>query len=1058
MVTICLYSAMKSKSVRFSSDEAEIKTDHSSSSEAICYLKPVTEHVLTPVASQLEIAKLEAEAILGSPELSDKTSSVTFVETLLLRLLDDLNSGKLSKDEIMKLASYSMDIIQSAETDNNQDDVIVEVPEEAETEGPYLAASSSSVIAKKMVDFTLSKILSDVQTGSVHPEDIASLTVSLMDNVAGCDSGEAVSDSDSALEAYIDSTLQRASSTAKDKREDSPVCDAMLDDFMVSTLKKLIHDLEEEVLTKEQIQHLAASVTEETKCIIPRPIDNVEKQEDVQTVLRELLLQLQSGDFGIQTMYQVVFAIVCAYNTMKSPSKPDVEKHFTELLNDLLLTVEQKTASGELGEININIVHEATTRLSQTKLDSKQIEEISSCLVDNQAVSDCHVSMSDDDGTKLEKASLVISNAKLMFENGNNATTLQQGMENVAEAVINVVHDPCTSPTFVDVFTNILQELKRVVENIEGSHDMSAADLQDLIDQIASNSIGQDVLLEIASSVVRVIRSPVKSESSFAAGLAVKCSLNAVLDDFRNGTLDNSFIQEMIGSLKVCLTAAESRGRKTPSFINSLSSFLKNVLDQLTFKVQTGELTEDDIAELSQMFKSKISHKDEASEKEQVIENKTQVVQGEANTDTQDITNILHYIQHFVDNTQLDELNAEEAHDIGKKLIKCGQKLVKSFRDNASVPVTPCTDTVADNIVEEVIKNLQLEIESGILSTETLKDVTKVIIDSTSTSEIANEVVANTFNGIQRDINRGYQPANISSVPSLNHSPSASTVASHIVMQTIDSICKDILLKGIPPTMISSLASTIIADLSGENPLIRALPEEFQRFKPTIVNIIQCLKEDKVSESCAESMFCLILEKYKTCVLESQGEEQDAEDLSSEDLSLINTLVVETLDNVRRSVTKGRMEYKAFSIPSIPHSEDSSIIAIDLIDTCLENIKRSVAAEKAMPEQPKHDLVDFILEILTRLQSELVDGTISNLSMAHFYKAISDDSSDMKSLEANAAGNLSIVVNDIRRFREHSEFVHRIIETYLMPDKSSDEVFSDPLKAIEVILVNVSSV
>ncbi|KAL4224670.1 Fibrous sheath-interacting protein [Mactra antiquata] len=1123
--------AMKSKSVRFSAEEAEeIKAELSSSSASLIHLKPVAEHVLTPVASQLEIAKLEAEAILGSPEVSDKTSSVTFVETLLLRLLDDLNSGKLSKDEIMKLASYSMDIIQAVEIENQSDHVIIEESDDTDAEGPYLAASSSSVIAKKMVDFTLSKILSEVKSGSVHHEDIASLTVSLMDNIAGVETDEMI-ESDSALDAYIDSAVKIATSTAADPREDSPVCDALLDNFMVTTLRKLIHDLEDEILTREEVQKLAASLTEETQKVLPQLEGNIEKQEDVQNVLHELLEQLQSGTVDFQTMYQVVFAIVCSYNTMKSEHTLGAEEQLTALLKDLLITVEQKVANGELDDIDINIIQDAASMLANTSLDLQQIEKISKSISKTETDSECKITEPDDtySATKI----VIEAVSKLQLVNAKSDQTVRHCIETVAKAVIDAVKDTSVSPTFVDIFVTLLQELKQAVESIEGVNDASVHDIVELINRISSNQMNKEMILEIASTVVNVVRSPVKSQSSFAASLAVKDSLKAVLNDVKEGNVNDIFLQEMATSLSTCLNAAESTNQKTSSFLTALSSFLRNVLDQLSFKVQTGEMTEEDIIELTNLMKQK-NEKVDTADKEMMTEKETSPPPDSPEEEAVDLTYILHHIQTFIYNAESSELSASEMNDIGIKLIECGKKLVHSRQENVSVPVTPCTvctEVVADEVVEEVIRNLQIEIESGLLSKETLKEVTKVIIDSASASDIANGVVNNTIRGITRDVDRGYQPDDIQSIPTMTHSPSASTVASHIVLQTIHSIGKDISARGIPPIMISSLASTIISDLSGEKPLIRALPEEFQRFKPTIVNIVKCLKEDKVSHSCAESMFCLILEKYKACVLEVQ-EELSSENLSNEDLSLINTLVVETLDNVRRSVTKGRMENKAFSIPSMPHSddtsiiandvinkyienikttvaeekamppvpdkpndeislidavvaetmdsvrrsvvkgrmekkdfsipsmphsEDSSVIAVDLIDACLQSIKRHVAAEKAMPPEPKHDLIDFILEIMSQLQVELADGTISNLSMAHFYKAISHDSCDMKTLEQNAAVNLTTVVNDIRQYREHSDFVHRILDTYLIPDKSSDEVFSDPLKAIEAILVNVSS-
>ncbi|MEW8546050.1 MAG: hypothetical protein AB2693_21210 [Candidatus Thiodiazotropha sp.] len=224
-----------SRSVRFVTEEEEIPVTTTEDEDvAFQYFRPVAEHVLTPVASQLEIQQMEAEAILGSPAFTDRTTSVSFVETLLLRLLDDLNSGRLTNEEIMKLASYSMDILQTREADAQKQAVIMEAFE-GDMEGPFIVSSSSSILAKQMVDFTLGKILDDIKSGKIVPADMAGLTATVL----GEPSGEAVEGlSETELDDFIDETIQVCVSRAQDSREDSPVCDALLDDFMDTTLKR----------------------------------------------------------------------------------------------------------------------------------------------------------------------------------------------------------------------------------------------------------------------------------------------------------------------------------------------------------------------------------------------------------------------------------------------------------------------------------------------------------------------------------------------------------------------------------------------------------------------------------------------------------------------------------------------------------------------------------------------------------------------------------------------------------------------------------------------------
>lgn len=641
-----IFTAVISKSVRFGSEEDEVKIDNMLSS-IDCYIeedvqfKPVSSHLVTPCASTIDVEQFETEAAHG---LSDKTSSASFVETLLLRLLNDLNSGRLGNDDIMKLSSYAMEIIQSSGVDGSKDDAIAEVPRENDDEGLYLASSSSSIIAKHMVDFTLSKILSDIKNGNIHHEDLASLTLYFLDSIASDESSVSICLSEIDLNSYIADAIYRATSSALEPRDDSPVCEALLDNFMVVTLKNLITYLE---------------------------------------------------------------------------------------------------------AVNVDLMN----------VDAK------------------------------------------------------------------------------------------------------------------------------------------------------------------------------VG---------------------------------------------------------------------------------------------------------------------GNTMIQCGKRLVKSSILNSS-----STDIATDDVSEHVNRNLQLELASGLLSKESFKEVTKVIIDKSSISDTASEAMNQTLKGIYRDIDRGYQPDKILSVPTSIESPSVSSIASYVVIHTLESIIRDISNRGIPQSMTSSVASSLVANITGYKPkrLDENLPQHVKRFTPNIFNIIDSLREDQVSQVYANEMFCLILEKYRDCVLcHTEYHIEKEEQLPDEDVELINSFVMETLHNIERSVAKGQMNNKVCSIPSMPHSDDTSVMVSDLIDTCLCDIRNDM-----VDVQSKHDIVDFILEIVIRLQSEFADGTISSQSMAHFFQAISDEHMDMKMLEVNASPNLAKVIVDIRRCGGNSEYVHRILERYLTPDTSDDEVFGDPLKAIEAILINISS-
>lgn len=1081
--------AVHSRSVRFSNEEEEISPkvpeveihflDQVNDS---MQFKPVAEHILTPCASQLEIQKLEAEAILGSPEVGDKTNSVSFVETLLLRLLDDLNSGRLSKEDIMKLATYSMDIIQSTEAETLKDDVIAE---ETDGEGPYLATSSSSVIAMKMVDFTLGKILSDIEQGNVHHDDLASLTVSLLESSDIGESSASLSVSDADLDAYIEDTIRAASASAMDPREDSPICDALLDEFMITTLKNLINDLDDEVLTKGQIESLAMSIQQETKKVFPDDSDtDIQTAEDIQNVLQSVLGKLKTRGMNMQALYQIVFAIVYSYNMLKSPPTPCFEKKVTDLMKDILYTVEQQVASGLLSDVNINIIHEANKRISNTKLDVGKIEKLSPSIISVVSKPEvvCKTSSSEIARSIVEDA---LVKAQQRLKANESDPKLIEGVQNVAESIImNIQGDIDESNTSLDtltgIFLGILEQVKAILDESGEVGGVQGDDIASLIDHIKARSIQAEEISSMAESVVRILKSPVKSESSFAADVVTKNILLKIKDDLTERSLEDDIVNEIVRTLKTCCKAAVAHDSKSPALLQSLASFLKTVLGQVTYKVECGELDERDIAELSRALKSKIDKastfaeadvsaypsEDTALEKtlqeqshsEQHIETQEKHLDtGISASTNSDLKTILDHLFNILDELELGEVEEETAQTLGKRLMECGKKLLSSCPGDSPGKTASGTDRLADDVVEEVIRTLQLEIDSGILTKDSLKELTKAIISTTSDSDIADEIINHTMRGIQRDIEKGYDVGKLTSYPTLDHSPSASTIASHVVMQTIDIIQKEILRKGINKTVINSIASSVMSMMTNESFDIKNLQSEFQNVRKTVSKITECLKEDSISRADAEKIFCVILENYKKCFAGTDNLEEISEDrLSEDDILLVDELVSETLKNIERSVVKGRIQGTQYSIPSLPHSDDSSVIAEKAIEVCLDNIRNDLNGADTM-SYTKPAIVDFILDIVTKLKQELLDGTVSDLSMAHFFQTISNDNSDLKTLESNAVHNLDNVISDIRKNRSDSVYVRRILETYLLQDQDSSGIFGDPLKAIESILINVSS-
>ncbi|XP_052222225.1 uncharacterized protein LOC127838469 isoform X2 [Dreissena polymorpha] len=1027
--------ASKSRSVRFSNDDSDtsqscpLVTIHSSSdvyNEVPAQYKPVTDHVLTPCASALQMAADDDDAI---PEASDieKTAPITFVETFLLRLLDDLNSGRLSEEDIAKLASYCVDQFGSSKTAAQGEGVTSSVVE-CQTGETYVTTSSSSVIAAKMVDFTLDKILTQLYSGSITPDELASLTVSLIDLVTGSQSPDDMSN-DSELDGYIKDTLRTATSSALDPREDSPVCDAIVDDFVLKTLSHLIQDLENDSLTKEQIKLIAKSIKDGQQDVPAK-----DEQSDIHNFLQNMLHQLELGTMDFQSLYQIVFAIVYTYKQIKEPQSDGFENRVTSLLRELLQTVEQQVDSGMIEDIDISIVREANNRMTNSSLDMDQIQEISTSIV-NLCEVDIPVALHSAAST----VETVLSQTKEKLQNNEIDNDFHHNVQNVAEAVISAISRK--SPDLKDVFIQVLEKIHSFVDEEGGVGEFSTSDIDLVISQLKKNEILNDQILEIARAVVIALNHPIKSESSQEASMTVKESLREILREIQDGIIQSSCLSDVIHAIQECCNAAKSHDMHYSDFLQKLASFLRRVLDKLTYQILTGTINDTAFENLTRKSSSSFirvdAHLPPLEKSKHVKESLT--------THSK---HILVSLQQLIDRIDSGDVRMDECNSIGKYLIQCGSKLTQKASYKSS-----STDVVANDVVEEVIQTLQLEIESGTIKGDSLLEMTSAIL-STSTSESAVNSVDTTFTrkNIQRR-SQNYQASKGDSCPTLT-SRSASTIASQLVSEVIDIIRRDLMQRGVPNSILPSIASSVVTLLVGSQ---RADAfTELDKYRPIINNIIDCLKTEKLEEKCVCEIFAVILENYKTIFADSEENTYEQKDeLCEEDAVLVHTLVNETLSNIERRLAKGQLTKASLSAPSISHSGNTSLVASDLVSACLNQIRHDLTHVTVKSISPK-PVADFIIDIITNLQMQLEQGLVSSLSMALFYQAVSNDRSDLHTLETNASHKLQTVVSDIKMKGQGSVYVKNIVNTYLSRNYQ-DVISTDPLKAIESILMSVSS-
>lgn len=813
--------------MRFSQEEEEIKTEIlQDSDQSQDIYRPVTEHVLTPCHSE-----------------SDFTHPVSsFMETLLLRLLDDLNCGRLSNDDVMKLASYSMEAIQgAAEVAGKKRATKQSVLED--DDGFYIVDSSSSILASKMVDFTLDRILNDIKAGKVHHDDLASLTISLLDNVSKSSS---VSLPDSELNEFVEETLRVAAKSAMDPRDDTPVCDAIVDDFTVQTLQELIHGLQNESINKEQIQYLATEVSKSVE--LTKSDSDIHTQHEILQVLQDMLEHLRSGSVDFRTMYNVVFTIVNCYSRMTDASLRTFESGIVHQLSRILQLLEGKAVSGELDAGEHSKIRDASQRLSSLKNNLFQSEEIITCILALDSNLDSELSSSQAVYSAVESA-LVKTKDKLVSDEVD--INLQKSLQALTGSIIAEATDQ-QSPSVREIFAAILEHIKTFIEENGDIADWSVADVNNLISMIESDELGSCELIVLANAVVRVLKSPVQSDSSFAATVAVKQSLKEILNDMDVGVIEHRCIEEIVKALRHCGVAARMRDINMPLLMVALASLFRSVLYKLTRQLETGVLTEDDVLELCNTMREKVTEGIQASD-------------FETDPSSVDASHVIRYIHYFVEEIESGRIRAEKAQEIGEMIVRASKKVSLE----SQIP-----EQRQEYDVTQAISDLEAEIKAEDFSSQSVKDVTKTIISSTS--ETAIQAVESVLRNIDRDVCEDRPLAQISSVPECH--------------------------------------------------------------------------------------------------------------------------------------TIG----------------------------------------------PSADLVDFVLNVVVRLQTELSNNVISNLSMAYFFKAISDDTSDLKTLEDNAPENLCKVICDITGKGRYSLYVDRILNTFLIPHQH-DCTLTDPVKAIDAILVMVSS-
>ncbi|KAJ8316573.1 hypothetical protein KUTeg_005872 [Tegillarca granosa] len=333
-------------------------------------MKPVSAHQLTPGPSPYNIPSLAKEDTKDQAEIK-------IVENLLIGLLDDLNNGRLSHEHLIKLSAYCVEILGDFDR--------------AKT-GEKSAANDSDA-ADELVKFTIGRILDDIKSGTISSEDLTDLTLSIIN--ASKRSEDEIS-TEEGIEQFIDDTI---CSIVKDGdvREESPVNECMLEDFVVTTIHTVADDVVHGRLSRDMISNMVA--------IISREIDLCSPENDLEGILQRILEDLDS-DKSV-TLYRVVHTIISCYYSYRESATESLSNLVTDIISRLNSVIELGGITDT--EIDIGTLNKVATNLSSASLSTIKM---------NQLASDISLALNEKSQSPLKKHNIedVVKDVKTKIE------------------------------------------------------------------------------------------------------------------------------------------------------------------------------------------------------------------------------------------------------------------------------------------------------------------------------------------------------------------------------------------------------------------------------------------------------------------------------------------------------------------------------------------------------------------------------------------------------------------------------------------------------------------
>ncbi|OWF43217.1 hypothetical protein KP79_PYT18831 [Mizuhopecten yessoensis] len=490
-----------------------------------------------------------------SPSLGgDETADQVIVEKILNRLLTDLNDKKLSQDDLVKLTSYSLQILSSRQSFSPEDDDLSEL----ETGEVYETA-----VADDLVHFTISKIVDEVKSGQVSREELTGLALSAWD----MDSQS--STEDGVVDTLIEDTIQHIISDKSFDRTSS-VHDFMLDEFIVKTLNEVSNDLKSGNLPMGVISQILQQMSEVVGDI---PLEDVDNKSDM---FRCLLARVTDDVVSecSDTLYKVVNIIITSYHTYREASTQGL----SELVADICGRISTYLSSGEAhdSDVKFEALCGIAIKICPTTMSSQQVCELTSSIANILHIQTNAQNVDVDHIIDLSKRRLsgagvdtLIRIARVVLESCQNIVNNLQMEENKIEGEQKQIFLEDVSQFVVDI-------LKMVSRSVDRGN-FSESDIQEMSE-----------LLQHVSRGNSLAPTPVPDKKVLLIN-----TLASILGDVENGRLTEAEMHELGNHLRSCgerllgpsLSASVEPMTRAASFTST--AVADNVVSHVLSSIQT---------------------------------------------------------------------------------------------------------------------------------------------------------------------------------------------------------------------------------------------------------------------------------------------------------------------------------------------------------------------------------------------------------------------------------------------------------------------------------------